>query len=785
MILLKKAIRSMLKHKKAYISCIALMALGVWTFTTMNTALFEIEMGKETYYENNRLADGFATVTQIPRTALTKLREIEGIKQVDGRLIQTVRVFTPDNKEDIIRLRLISTVINMNDERLNAYVQIGNDIQKIDDILLGTDFYMASNYKSGDSIQLLFNQKIYDFNVTGYVFSPEYVYIVENEGELFSDTTKYNIAYIEENTLMTMSGMEGVYNDLSFILEEGYDYDDVKDILEYELKKYGLIALYEKDDMFSYMMLEEEISSGKSMSTRMPMAFVSMAAVVLYLMLKRIIEQDRTTIGTLKAFGYSDRTILFHYIFYGLVTGILGAIVGLVISYISLGPYIQMYLDYYKLPIGNQVNYFIYFYLGGFLSIGAGVIGAYFGAKSVIKLKPAEAMRPKAPRAIKRDITQTLPFLRHILNSRGFMAARNIMRNKVRSGFVILGITFSYSMIVIIGMMSGVMDNMFMNQFTHVLKYDTEVVLDKSVPYEQGVQALSQIDEVIYAEGILSIPVTMHKGHEKTGTSLIGLRKGNYLYKIYDDDLKINVPIDPDGIILGSMVAEAIHVKKGDYAYVSSPMFDEEQKVYIADVVEQGIGFSGYMDIEKLSDLLNQGVKINRLIIKSKGTSEIREALLYSDQVIKIEDKEKTLALYESLLGSYGFIIWIMQFIAVAIGFTIIYNTAAISMSERSREYATLRVLGLHINEVREIMSFEYWILCFLGIIMGIPFSLFLNYSLQQSIDVDAFSWPSTIPPNAYLMGVLGCVLAVLFSNLSSVKAIKKLDLVEVLKERE
>jgi len=163
----------------------------------------------------------------------------------------------------------------------------------------------------------------------------------------------------------------------------------------------------------------------------------------------------------------------------------------------------------------------------------------------------------------------------------------------------------------------------------------------------------------------------------------------------------------------------------------------------------------------------------------------IRETLLYSDQIQKIEDKAKTLELYESMLGSYDFLLVIMQIVAITIGFTIIYNTAVISMSERSREYATLRVLGLHVKEVKEIMSFEYWLLCFVGIILGIPFTRLLNYGLVNSIDVDAFSWPANVSTEAYIIGAIGCIIAVAIANLTSVKAIKKLDLVEVLKERE
>lgn len=785
MILLKKAIRSMLRHKKAYLSCIALMALGVWTFTTMNTALMELDVGKEGYYEDKRLADAFATVSQIPVSALTKLEEIEGIEGVEGRLIKTARVLVAEDNENVYRLKLISTQIGMNDERLNAYYYEGKDLEALDHILVGLDFYNARGYADNPDVQILLNQRLYDFEATGSVLSPEYVYIVEKETELFSDKTKFNFAYVDENIMMHMMGMEGAYNDLAFKFEDGVVYEDVKNQLEYELKNYGLIKLHEQKDLFSYVMTNEEIEGGKSMSTSMPMAFVGMAAVVLYLMLKRIIEQDRTQIGILKSFGYSNGTILRHYLFFGLVTGALGAISGIAISYATIGPYIDFYLSYYQMPIEATVTNHVYYIIGGIMSVGGGLAGAYFGAKSIIKIKPAEAMRPVAPKPIKNDIVDFVPVLKHLLTSRGFMAARNIIRNKVRSTFVVVGIMFSFSMMAIIGMTTGMMDSMFFNQFNHVLKYDAEVALAVDVPYEEGVQAISAIDGVTYAEGVLKTPVLLHKGHKQFGTTLVGIRDGNYLYKAYDDALSVNIPIKDDGMILASMVADKLGVGTGDYVFIQSPYLNSEQKVYITDVVEQGVGFSGFMDLGILNQMFGQDQRINSLIIEAEDIGHVREVLVNSEQVDKVEDKAKTLELYESLLGSYAFIIWMIQGVAITIGFTIIYNTAAISMSERSREYATLRVLGMDIKEVKEIMGFEYWILWFVGIAVGVPFTLLLNYGLQNMVDVDAFSWPSTVPFDAYIVATIGCALAVILSNRSTVKAIRKLNMVEVLKERE
>lgn len=785
MILLKKALRSMLRQKRAYLSCILLIAIGVWTYTVMNTALIEIEEGKNAYYADRRLGDVFATVKQIPQNSLGRLRAIEGVKQVDGRLIQNVRVLLEDQPEDPIKLRLISTDKTASGLRLNDYKLTGEDLFSPEDLLVGKDFFMAHFAGEKEDIALLINQKVQRFKVTGYVSSPEYVYIVENASELFSDATKYNIAFMDESVMMNLLGLEGIYNDLSFALEEGVVFEEVKDLLRDELEPYGLVNLYDREDLFSYKMLEEEISSGYSISTTLPMSFVAMAAIVLYLMMKRLIEQDRTQIGTLKAFGYSRWVILLHYMMYGLITGVIGVVLGLLVSYVSVSPYIGVYLDFYKLPISSDVNHFKYFYMSGIMGVLGGGMGAFLGAKSVIALNPAEAMRPKAPKAVKRDIKKLLPFLLYILNSRGFIAIRNIERSKVRSAFVVLGIVFSFSMIVMIGMMTDLIDSMFTNQFTHVLKYDAEMVFNQMMDYDTAVQEAMARDEIHYAEGILKIPVSMSNGHHNKGAELIGLKADGQLYKVYDDTRRINLKLGRDGIILGSTLSKKLEVKKGDFIYMSSPFWQDEMKIYVDEVVNQNIGSSAYMDLEHLSHLLNQKALVNALVIQSDDTAKLREALLSSSTIVKIEDKAKTLKMYEDLLDSFDFMIVFIQWIAVLISFIIIYNTAIISMSERSREYATLRVLGLSLSEVKEIMNFEYWVLCVIGILLGVPFARLINMGLINMMDIEVFAWPSEIPSYAYFVGAIGCILSVWLSNQTSARAIKKLDLVEVLKERE
>ncbi|MDR2940048.1 MAG: ABC transporter permease, partial [Clostridiales bacterium] len=153
--------------------------------------------------------------------------------------------------------------------------------------------------------------------------------------------------------------------------------------------------------------------------------------------------------------------------------------------------------------------------------------------------------------------------------------------------------------------------------------------------------------------------------------------------------------------------------------------------------------------------------------------------------IASIENSSQTLQSYLNMLSTYTGLIWVMNILAIIVAFAIIYNTSVISLSEREREFATLRVLGLQIKEVSEIMSFEYWVLCFFGIILGFPFNDFLKLQMSNMIEVEMFSIPTYTPPEAYVNAIVGCIAAVFISNFTASRNIKKFDMVEVLKERE
>ena len=777
----KKAFRSIMSNKKTYLACASLIAIGILIYVAMSISSFALEDSMTMYYKNYNMSDVFAKINSAPISISEDLKKIPGVDSAMARLTYDARAEIDGNSK-IITLRLISVG---NDDELNKYyISHGNEPASESELLLGDDFFMAHDLNPGDSINLIIEGRQYSFNISGAALSPEFVYTLKDESALYPDAVTFGIAFIDYDSLASITNMQGMANDICLTLDEGIVYDNIKIPLEDSLDKYGRGSIIERKDQLSHYMLEQEIRSVKSMASALSLVFVTASMIVLYLMLKRLIEQDRAQIGTLKAFGYSSSQVLFHYLTYGAVTGVIGGIIGAVLGILSSGGMLDMYSMFFKMPELRSHQSPAIVIQGLIIATAGGVAGSFMGAYSIINLNPAEAMRPKPPKAVKTDILSLLPFLKIFLTSRGSMAVRSIGRSKVRSAFIVMGMTFSFGILAVMNSMNSMMDAFMYDKFEKSQVYDGKITLKVPVDATEALEYAYTLPAVDYAETLLELPVTLKNINIEKTYMITGISPDSTLYKIYDGDKRSYLKPQP-GLIISSSAAKKLNAGIGSKLNISSPLMGDDTYAYVSNIVTESIGANIYMQADELAKMLNLNNVATSVIFETNDIVQIREYLKEGKNILTIDDAKDTKKALEDLMGSYTSLLFAMRFMGIFVALAIIYNTSSISLSERKREYATLKVLGLETKEIVEIMSFEYWLLSIGGIALGIPFTNFIKQSLQAMMDVELFSIPMYTEPEAYVIAVFGCSAAVIISNYISKNAIKKFDIVEVLKERE
>jgi len=782
--LFKKAYRAMWAHKKSYLACVFLILVGTMMLTAMGTAVNGLINAKESFYENYRLADVQAVVSAVPISEVDRLRSIPGVLDVSHRTVIEVRAEV-EGSDDIIILRLISFVPD-DQERINDFHIMGLEPKVQNDIALSYMFKNTHGLEIGDPITLFTQGRAMDFEITGAFLSPEYIYVARGGTDMLPDNTGFGLAYITDEGMSNLTGQVGIANQLLFTLLDGYLFEDVRAALQDTLQPYGLISLSERSDQLSYAFLDMQITGMQSAATSMPLVFVAMAVVVLYLMLKRIIEQERTQIGTLKAFGYSNRDMLLHYMAYGSITGFVGGLLGFAYGVAMAGFYLQMFLEFYTMPeLAQQPVSLIYLVASLGIAVGGGLLGSFMGATKALKLTPSEAMRPESPKPIKHDLVGKVKGLKFILTSRGQMALRGIFRNPLRSGFISLGVTFSFALLCVFGDMSGMIDTLLYSQFEYIRLYNVRVTLNQPIPYNQAVESAFGIPHITQAEGVWELPVTLTNRHLRENTLITGIPADGELFIVFDTNQRVAYPPPTDGLIITNGLADQLNARGGDILYISTHLSEDDIPVPVARVIEQNVGSGAFMELSALSALVEHPQVATAIIFNTDNLAFVTDYFKEVPYAATVDSKDATLQQYRDMMQPFTAMYFAMFLMGVAVAFAIIYNTATISLSERKREFATLRVLGLTVDEVCEIMRFEYWVLATIGVIIGFPMASGLMVAMNTMLDTSMMSMPSTLTSTAYIMAVFGCIAAVMLSNFSAKRKIKKFDMVEVLKERE
>ena len=777
----RKAFRAIWENKKAYLACVILVCVGIMTYECFGIAAYSLVAAKDHYYSQYRLADVFAQVKSLPKSDIDRLRSVPGISDVSGRQVYEARAVMPEN-DKIIIIRLVSADPGLVNPLNGILISGGAGFQNENDIMVNSGFLKANDLEIGDSLRLIINGQEHEFNICAIAQSPDYVSVVR-ENDPIPDEGAFGIAYIQEKTLFALTNCPDIYNDLSFQLAPGYVYDDIKPMLEDALDRFGVLALYPKKDQISYATLDSKIAAYVSLGQTLPFVFVFMSVVILYLMLKRVIEMDRTQIGALKGIGYTGYEIVGHYMIYGGVTGFVGGALGCATGYRLAKAFLGFVGSSYHLPELVREGVLGHMAAGILIAVVSGLLGSLAGAANIIKLNPAEAMRPPAPKTGKTRVGK-LYFLNELLfNSRGSIAIRDIARNKLRSSFVVIGIMFSYGILTLMSSYASLIDDMLTSQFTKVELYDGKISLVQPAGYNEGVSAVSALPGVTAAEGILEIPVEFKHNNLRKSGLITGLAPDAALYKIHDDARGVDLPPPEGGLILSNSLADDLDAKTGDVLYLSSPLVNNDVKVIVSDIAVQGMGQGGYMEIASLAGMFGLDAAVTSVVLDANDIDNVRVGLSDAKNVSDIQITSSTIANYRQLMAPVSKAMIFLVLMAVVVAFAIIYNTSAISLSEQKREYSTLRVLGLYVGEVAEILKFENWILCAAGMVLGVAFARVLTLGISGMIDMDPFTFPTDTPFYAYLIGLAGCVAAVYLSNRSSIRNIKKFELAEVLKD--
>ncbi|KGK88719.1 ABC transporter permease [Desulfosporosinus sp. HMP52] len=787
----RKAIRDIKENFGVYLACIIVIAIGLLLYTSMSIAVESMDKAQQEFYSETNFADGFITVTGYPENKVNSLTLLPGINQVTGRIVKEVRII--DQQKDSNKYLKMVTLNKSNAAQINQIKLIEGRLPRENqpEILVDPKFLEANHLSIGDSIDLSIDGNQVSLYITGTGQSPEFIYIMRNAQDLYPSAEEFGIAYISLDTLKVLVKEKGQVNDIVFTLEEGVSFDSVKDNLKAELKPYGFRSMVPRKDQTSHSILTSEIKQIRTTTKTLPVVFLGVAAIILYTMLRRLIEQQRVSIGTLKAFGFTDLEIVIHYLSYPMVIGttggLLGGLSGIALSF----PLTTMYRDFFALPGLKSEFSFKYLFISLALALVFSILSGIKGSLEILRLEPAQAMRPPAPGTARKTLIEKFSWFWQTLSSQAQMGIRDVFRTPTRSVFNVVGIAVVYSLMTVSWSMQNMTDLLTVVQLEQVQTYDVKLQLSEPSPTGATKYAVAHDPGVSRVEPILEVPATLRNGWLKKEVALMGLAEGSRLYNILDKNgRRLEVP--DHGILLSEHLAKSLNVSVGDIIYVESSLRREtiSQKggnLLVTGVVPQYVGLNAFMKDTELQHFLRQGEISTAMLIKmdSAEVGAMKSKYQNASNVSSIESRKDTGAKIEKMMESFGFTVWLLAILGGICGFALIYNSSIISLSERKRELASLRVLGMTPREVLRVITSEQWTLYVFGILLGIPMAYGLSMSMAQSMSNDMYSLPADLPPMALLGAAAGTAFSVLVAQSRAYYKIKSLPYVEILATRD
>lgn len=768
-----------IKHTKGqFVAIVGLVAIGIMVYVAMSMAIVNLESSLKLYYKDSNFSDIFAQVVKIPQNKIQNLSHSEGIDKVEGRLVQDVLMKTDDDSK--VKIRLVSVP---EEPQINElYYYEGGPIENLrKDALVIKQFAEGRNLKIGDEIKLNILGKEHKLKVKGIVSSPEFVYLMENEQSMMPMPDKFGIVYLSEKLAQESLAYGENFNEIVFTATKGKDLDYVKDKLENKLDRYGLKRLYTKEQQLSNSMVSEEIKGVKASAKVVPVIFLGAAAMTIAFMLSRIVKNDRTSIGVLKALGYTNYDVLIHYTAYSLIIGIVGALLGVTLGTVLSGFYSEMYRQFFKIPYLKIVIYYDYIFWGILLSGGFCVVSGILGTKSILQIAPAESMRPEAPKSAKKIYIDKIAIIWKSLSFSWKMVVRNMLRSKKRFLFIIIGIAISYSNIVfIINMMSSSF-KLYEIQFGEYQQIDYTISFTKPL-HERVIKQINELIETDNIEAKIEYPYELNYKWRSKVVSLIGVSKDTEFYHLVDKNNKA-IKIPQDGILISEGLAKSLQIEKGDKIEIDSFLPDRKNlKVRVSGIVQQALGINAYMNIETMQKQMLDEQMITGVMIKTD--EEIKEELDDVKNIMTIQSDKDYKEMFSQFLGLMITSTTISVFMAGFIGFTIIYSSTVVNINERRLELASLRIMGFSKEEIFKLMKKENRIMTILGLALGIPLGNWMSNAVTKAFSTDIYTLKVIFDWRVYVISIGLTLIFVLLAQGFAKRKVKHINFIEALKNR-
>jgi putative ABC transport system permease protein len=781
-----KLLRSLWHMRGQALAIAVVLAAAAATFVLSLGVHHSLTATRDAYYTRNHFADVFAEMTRAPASVIDRVRAIPGVAVAQGGIQQPATLDFPDRPASV-RVQ-INSVDERTGRQLNQVTLRSGRMPRpgqADDAVVDEAFAKANNLRIGSRLDAEIYGRRQRLSVVGIGLAPNFVYALA-PGEIIPDDRRFGVMWMGEQALQAATDRTGAINSLSLTLARGASEAEVIRRVDAVLAPFGGTGAYGRKDHLSHAFLDNELTQLKAMTRVIPPVFLLVAGLLVYVVLGRMIRTERTQIGLLKAFGYSDRAIAAHYLKFALAIALAGSALGSAGGIVMGRSMTAVYAQYYRFPfLEYRIAPVVLLGAAG-LAFGSAALGALGGMRSVSRLAPAVAMAPSPPPIYRAGLAEAFGRMAG-LSPAGHMILRHIVRWPGRAAVTAGGIALSMGLLFATLQFLDSSRSMLDSFFFRAQRQDLTVTFTEPRNVA-AIHALAQIPGVLRAEPFRVVAVALRSGTRSRRTAIESVSpQARLTARIDKSGSEVSAPLG--GLMLSRQLADKLGLRAGESVEVEQLGGRRTRRVLtVTSIVDEFVGERAYANTATILRIVQEDTPASAALLRidPAARERILRQLKGMPVVLGVSERNASLAKFEAMIDDNIFTMlgfYISFSSAIAVG--VVYNSARILFSERAHELATLRVLGYHRSEVGVVLLGELALL----VAAAIPIGCVVGYRLAQLMTAmfssDLFRLPFAPAPSSYGWAAVIVMAAALGTAATVARRVLHLDMVRVLKAHE
>lgn len=644
--------------------------------------------------------------------------------------------------------------------------------------------HLAEHFElgAGSTISLLGRDGWVDVTVSGVAASPEYIWPAKSRQEVLTTPDNFGVVFMPETHARELAGLEDPNQAVLY-----YTDGEPSDALTATLTSAASTAVdvYTRADQPSNSALKEDLTGFEELSVFFPILFLTASGMAGYVMITRLVQAQRPQIGIMLANGFTRGTLLRHYLGYGLVPGVAGAIPGAIAGSLLARLITGYYTDIISVPVTVVEMHPLTVITAVVLGVGASLLAALGPALTASRITPAESMRGSAPVGGGRPsiIERLVPAARR-LPIRWRMGLRGIERNPRRTISTVLGVVLSLVLVLVSWGMIDTIQQLMDLQFDRIEQQDARVYFDGPVD-DSAIAALTTVDGVARAERSAQIPASVTSGSDVLSTAVIVLPEETTMHGFFDAQ-RSSLALDQRGALVSRGILDSTGaVVGGDLQLTVAGMGSID--VPVAGAVDEPLGSFVYVTFDEASRLAGVPVPATAALVSYDGTAEtaaVRQAVLDLPGVAAFEDTQALAEMMRGFMGLFYAFVGVMLAFGAAMAFALVFNSMTVNIAERTREVGTLMAVGVDRSTVSRLITVENLAVVLIGVPIGLVAGYWVSAAALASFESDMFRLTLDMRPSTLALSASAMVVVAFLSQRPGLTAIRRMDLTRIIKDR-